>query len=131
MSGVSGVSQPRRPAARTCVPSGNLTRTRGVLPGNVALKNSTSQQNIRLKHNTQRAQECEHEDPLKNDDDEAQGVTPSTTRARDTDAFANFNFTDPNFFSAGSNAPGVRLERVGRAGRGGGEKQPAPDASFL
>ena len=29
-----------------------------------------------------------------------QGVTPSTARARDTDAFANFNFTDPNFFQA-------------------------------
>ena len=43
---------------------------------------------------------------MKNDDDEALGVTPSTARGRDTDAFANFNFTDPNFFSTGANPPG-------------------------
>lgn len=43
------------------------------------------------------AQECEDQDPMKNDQDDL-GQTPMASRARDTDAFANFNFTDPNFF---------------------------------
>ena len=68
-------------------------------------------------------QECEMEDPLKNDDDEALGVTPSTARARDTDAFANFNFTDPNFFSSGTNPPGVSDREGGRERGRGREKR--------
>ncbi len=51
---------------------------------------------------------------MKNDDDEALGVTPSTARARDKDVFANFNFTDPNFFSTGANPPGGSDREGGR-----------------